>query len=316
MKNPDRIVIHFAEIALKGRNRGDFEQRLRDNVAHRLKKLGLHWTVRRAHKYLFVEVADGDGQALARALDAIAHSSGVAWYAPARWLPGAQGGNGIEPDFGAIERNAVEVARESYRPGATFRLRVNRAWKPFPLTSDVLARDLGAAVIGQTDWDKVDLRRPDHVIHVDVHHDGVYVHGDRLPGLGGLPAGTSGRVLTLLSGGIDSPVAAYLMARRGCKVDFIHFSATSTQQREAATGKVAELARLVSCYTQHSRLWVVPFTPYELATLTDQTPYEVVLFRRFMARTAEALAGRIRAEALVTGDNLGQVASQTIENLV
>jgi thiamine biosynthesis protein ThiI len=130
-----------------------------------------------------------------------------------------------------------------------------------------------------------------------------------------LPVSSAGRVLTLLSGGIDPPVAAWLMAKRGCRVDLIHFTAASLQLEEAQDYKVTLLARILNRYTLHSRLFLVPYTYFDLALMRTKVDYELVLFRRFMARVAEKLADRLKAQALVTGDNLSQVASQTLSNL-
>ncbi|PZP55760.1 MAG: hypothetical protein DI596_11100 [Azospira oryzae] len=137
-----------------------------------------------------------------------------------------------------------------------------------------------------------------------------------MEGIGGLPVGASGRVLTLLSGGIDSPVAAYLMAKRGCRVDFLHVAATRIDQESVAASPVAELARLLSRYTLRSRLFVVPSARFDIRLLQRRTDYEQIMFRRFAARLGERLARRLGAPALVAGDSLGQVASQTLKNMV
>jgi thiamine biosynthesis protein ThiI len=161
----------------------------------------------------------------------------------------------------------------------------------------------------------VSLRQPDITFNLDFRVEATYLFSHRIRGPGGLPVGSAGRVLTLLSGGIDSPVAAWLMAKRGCRVDFIHFTASSLQPGEVQAYKVTKLADMVSSYTLQSRLFLVPYTYFDLAIMRAEIDYELVLFRRFMARVAEKLARRLRAEALVTGDNLSQVASQTLSNL-
>src|SRR5699024_8582638 len=133
---------------------------------------------------------------------------------------------------------------------------------------------------------------------------------------GGLPVGTAGRVISLLSSGIDSPVAAYLMAKRGCEIDFVHFTATRVQQMRAGEELVARIVQQLSRYTQRSRLYLLPYTQFDMALMGHNSGFDVVLFRRFMSRMAARLAGATRAQALVSGDSLGQVASQTLENLV
>ncbi|MGH8272378.1 MAG: tRNA sulfurtransferase, partial [Gammaproteobacteria bacterium] len=160
------------------------------------------------------------------------------------------------------------------------------------------------------------LSAPDRTFHIGIYPQGVLLYAERNIGLGGLPAGSSGRVLALLSGGIDSPVAAFLMARRGCRVDCLHFSANYLDRDHAADTPVGRLARRLSRYTQQLTLHVAPYVPFDLALTGQHSGYELVLFRRFMLRTAERLARRRRAVALVSGDSLSQVASQTLENLV
>jgi len=310
----NNIIVHYGEIGLKGKNRASFEQRLQGNIARRLASEDLHWHVHKARGYLFVIVPGNQASRCDAALDALRSTPGVVWAAPACWLPARElDGEGGLP---AIEAPLLELARETFRPGARFRMRVKRADKRFPVSSTELQKRFGAAVLQQTPWEAVDLERPDQVFHVDIYSDSVYVYGNRVPGMGGLPVGSTGHALTLLSGGIDSPVAAWLMAKRGCSVDFIHFSATMTQQRDAGSGKIARMVAHLSRVTRRSRLYVVPYQPFELATLTAQTRYELIVFRRFMAATAQRLAQQLGAQVLVTGDSLGQVASQTMENIV
>jgi len=314
---PARIVLHCPEITLKGRNQGEFQQRLRDNVVHRLRGAGLPWRVRPARGRLYVDIPSDAGDAVTAALAALAEVPGVDTLAAARWLrPSLTGQHGDAPDWDLVEAAVVAAAREAYRPDATFAVRVNRVDKRLATTSQTLERRLGDAVRRDTDWERVRLKHPDRTFHVDVYPDGMYCYADKRPGPGGLPVGASGRVLALLSGGIDSPVAAYLAAKRGCAVDFLHLSASAAPGPDAAGSVVARLAARVSRYSLRSRLWLAPYVHFDLALPGDRTGYELVLFRRFMARVAERLARRIGAQALVTGDSLGQVASQTLENLV
>jgi thiamine biosynthesis protein ThiI len=187
--------------------------------------------------------------------------------------------------------------------------------KNYELDSEGLNRHLGT-FIQQTFPDRtVDLDHPDLEIHVEVLHKRFLVYFEKNPGPGGLPAGVSGKVLTLLSGGIDSPIAAWRMIRRGCRTHFVHFhSMPFTSQ--ASVDKVRELAALLEPWQGPSRLQIVPFCSIQQAIVTDApAPYRVILYRRFMARIAEALARRDGALALVTGESLGQVASQTLANI-
>ena len=221
-----------------------------------------------------------------------------------------------ELDRPRVESIVVRLARESYRAQMTFAVRVHRVDKKFTLSSAEMERWLGQVVRDCTEWERVRLDDPDVTIHVDIYTDAVFFYTERPTGIGGLPVASSGHVLSLLSGGIDSPVASFLLARRGCTVDFFHMSATHMTEGELERSVPGRLAQKLSRFTLRSRLFVVPYTHFDLALSGKNTGYETVLFRRFLFRVAEALALKTRAIAIVTGDSLSQVASQTIENLV
>lgn len=314
----NNILLRYAEVGLKGRNRAAIERVLADNVRARLADLGLQWRVDRARSYLFVRVSrEADHAQVQVAVQALQQVSGLVWIVPALRLPGRTQRNGQAPvSEQELAETLARFAEARFRPDSSFRVTVKRADKRHPGDSTALQQSLGRHLLESTRWRTVSLTAADRDFHVEIYPESVYFHVNRFPGIGGLPVGVSGRTLVLLSGGIDSPVAAYLMARRGCAVDFVHFSATALQQEQAAAGKMGRLAAAISRYTGHSRLVVLPYTPFELAMLTAQTRYELIVFRRFMATTAERLAADTGAQALVTGDSLGQVASQTMENLV
>jgi len=314
----NNLILRYGEVGLKGRNRADIERTLADNCRAALEAAGVDWPVRRARSYLFVRMAEGAGEdALAQAVAALQRVSGLVWIIPAVRLPGRKlRDDQAPPPQEELAGVLAEFAEARFQPGARFRVTVKRADKRHPGDSTSLQRYFGTYLSEHTRWRDVSLTQAECDFHVDIYPESVYLHERHFAGMGGLPVGLSGRVLLLLSGGIDSPVAAYQMARRGCTVDLVHFSATHLQQEEAAAGKIARLAGVISRYTGHSRLFVVPYTPFELAMLTARTRYELMVFRRFMAATAQRLAGELGAQALVTGDSLGQVASQTMENLV
>ena len=203
----------------------------------------------------------------------------------------------------------VSWARAVYSPGKTFRIRGNRGNKSYPATSPQIEQVLGSLIVEETPWERVKLKNPDQTFYVDVQDDGIYLYLEKIKGAGGLPVGVGGRILVLFSGGIDSPVAAYMMARRGCPVDFIHFT-VSDPRRSGKEDKIPELARILSRYTIRSRLFLVPYVHFDMALLRKKSRYRLILFRRFMARVAEQLAGRTGSVALATGDALGQVASR------
>ena len=193
-------------------------------------------------------------------------------------------------------------------------MRASRADKSYSHTSPEIERELGGRIKAACGW-RVDLRQPDVDVRVEVLPDCAYYSLERHPGAGGLPSGASGHVLCLLSGGIDSPVAAYRMMRRGCRVRFVHFHAYPILSR-ASQEKAREIAELLTRHQLSSRLYVVAFGELQQRVVVSAPPpLRVVLYRRLMMRIAERLARRAGARALVTGDSVGQVASQTLENL-
>jgi thiamine biosynthesis protein ThiI len=309
---PHRLLVHYAEIGIKGQNRPRFAELLRQNIEHRLRRAGVAARVRLTHDGLYVEIPPGAD--VDRLVALVAQVPGIAWLAPTYSLPRPAAG-WSEADVERIAAALVALARQrAVQP--TFKVRVKRSDKRFPLNSGELARRFGAAIIQRSGWSKVSLEHPDRTFSVHIAREAAYLFTDRVEGIGGLPVGASGRVLTLLSGGIDSPVAAYLMAKRGCRVDFLHVAATRIDQESVAASPVAELARLLSRYTLRSRLFVVPSARFDIRLLQRRTDYEQIMFRRFAARLGERLARRLGAPALVAGDSLGQVASQTLKNMV
>jgi thiamine biosynthesis protein ThiI len=311
-----RILMSYGELALKGRNLGDFKQRLVSNIRLRLADLPGDWPAAFQHDRVFVEVPAGGEAHVPAAIGRLHEVAGLASIAPARWYSAAQTGQVLRPDYDLIEGEVLALAERHFQSGASFRVRVNRADKRFPARSNELERRLGALIIERTDWDRVSLKTPDRVFYVSIYPEGMYFFAERLRGMGGLPTGSGGRVLALLSGGIDSPVAAWLMTKRGCAVDFVHFTATHSRELMAENNKVVDMARHLSRYTLRSRLYLLPYTHFDLALMESDTDYGLVLFRRFMARTAERLCRDTGGLALVSGDSLGQVASQTLENMV
>jgi thiamine biosynthesis protein ThiI len=312
------ILVHFGELGLKGRNQPMFRRQLRRNLRRRLGAMGLDWPIDDAVGVFVIRVPHSDANRLTPAvLDAVRNVFGVVWIAAARRLPPHRFTIESRPaDVAQIQEHLLDVAKSQYAPEKSFCVRVNRGNKRLPFASPELAAELGQIIRDHTPWQRVNLKAPDITFNLDLRCAGTYVYGEKLRGPGGLPVGTSGRVLALLSGGIDSPVAAYLMAKRGCRVDFIHFTAGFMQREEAVGSKVWELARHLGQFTLGSRLFLVPYAHFDVALTRQKVGYQLVLFRRFMVRVAEKLAGQIRARALVTGDNLSQVASQTLSNLI
>lgn len=312
MMTPNSLLVHYGELALKGRNRDEFEMALRENLKQRLQAEGLRWPVRRHHGQIFIDINEPGSQPLDQIQQILADMAGVATVALAYWR-GA--GAGHLADLAWLEEAIVTLATAEHVSGG-FAVRVQRADKRFPIPSDALERRLGALILARTPWTQVNLKQPARIFHVDIHPAGIGLYTHKLQGIGGLPVFTGGHALALLSGGIDSPVAAFLMAKRGCRVDFLHLTASHVQLHQLVDNPVVELVRMLSRYTLRSRLYLAPNTHFDLALSGQHTGYEVILLRRFIQRLGAVLAARWGAAALVSGDSLGQVASQTLENLI
>jgi thiamine biosynthesis protein ThiI len=292
------VMLKFGELALKGRNRPRFVGALERNLRRLTADLGPLEVRHRGG--VFIVTGDVPQEAL---VERCLRLPGVSVVQPALRC---------ERDATAAADAAVELLRE--RPGRTFAVRASRRDKTFPLRSIELARLLGDAVrvrLGLT----VDLGEPDLELFVEVDNKELLVSVARLRGAGGLPVGTSGRALVLLSGGIDSPVAAYRMMKRGLRCDFIHFSGRPFTSPESIY-KAYALAGRLDGFQGDSRLYVVTFGPAQRRLSTAGAGrLQVLSQRRLMVRVASALGERLGADALVTGDSLGQVASQTLPNL-
>lgn len=292
-------LLMFGELALKGRRRSSFAAVLERNLRRAMRRTGEIELHRRGSSFLVVSTPEG----LADALEVALELPGLSVVQPALR---------IEPAVDRAATAAVELLRD-LEPGS-FAVRARRRDKSFPVGSMDIARQVGAVVNEQLGR-RVDLSHPAVEVHVDAHARDLFVSVDRLRGAGGLPVGTSGRAMVLLSGGIDSPVAAHRMMRRGLRCDFVHFSGQPLTGPESAYKAYALVARL-NRFQGRSRLFVVPFgITQRLLASSGAGRLQVLAGRRLMVRVADALARREHCEALVTGDSLGQVASQTLRNL-
>jgi len=303
------IVLRYHEVALKGRNRPFFVRHLTEHVRRVLAGLPIG-EVRRASARVVVPLGDEAAWPDARAR--LARVFGVANFALAHELPI----DTREGDALAEVRRLGEaiLPRLPRTPIESFRVLTKRSDKRFALTSPEVNRELGAMIQGATGT-RVDLSNAALTVAVDILRGRAFFSVEKVAGAGGLPVGTSGRVLALLSGGIDSPVAAWRMMRRGCRVDFVHFHSVPFLDRTSQE-KARELARILAHWQLDGTLHLVPFGEVQRQVVAAVgRPLRVVLYRRMMLRIAEAIARVAGAEALVTGDSLGQVASQTLANL-
>ncbi len=315
-----RVLIRSPEIRIKGRNRASFREALKRNLGRRLAPLGPGWKASSIGDRVWVEVPPERDRDLDDALERIATVFGLQLALPAYLIPRRDEGGGEVPAERAA-RTALELAirlasAEPPLPGGGFALRVRRRDKGFPIPSLQLAREIGRAVLERSPWERVDLSHPALTVYIEAHEEALYVWTRRIAGPGGLPVGSAARVVSLLSGGFDSPVAAWMIAGRGCVVDFVHLTPGRADPEEPSSAKAIRLVKSLSRFTGRSRLVLVPYTRFDLGLVGSRTGYEALLFRRFAFRCGETTARRFAARALVTGDSLSQVASQTLENLV
>ena len=296
------ILLKNGEIALKGLNRSVFEDKLISNARRRLEELG-KFSFRKAQSTIFVEPKDEDID-LDEAVDILQKVYGIIALTKAAV---------VEKDFDAIKETAISYLKDELMEAKTFKVDAKRSDKSFPLKSPEICRELGGYILENFPHLTVDVHNPDVNVVVEVRDYAAYVHGKQLPGAGGIPVGSGGRALLLLSGGIDSPVAGAMMAKRGLEVYAIHF-ASPPYTSERAKQKVITLAEKMTAYCGRINLFVVPFTEIQ-ERIKDDCPEELftVIMRRYMMRIACRIARQQDCEALVTGESVGQVASQTIQ---
>ncbi|MCA1705325.1 MAG: THUMP domain-containing protein, partial [Actinobacteria bacterium] len=286
----DALVAHYAEIGLKGRNRGFFEHKLTRNIESVLS--GFQFTIRSGFGRVVIDFAGDDAM---EAAPRVADVFGVAYVGC---------GYRTEATMAALEDTALRLARS--QPLDSFRIKARRSYSDFPQSSQEVNEIIGARVKDETGG-RVDLKAPDATIWVELFGNAAIVYRHRLPGVGGLPVGTSAKMLALLSGGIDSPVAAWRLARRGAAVELLHFHAQPFT--DASSQRQAErLAGRLERFLLPTVLHVVPLAEVQTEVVAHARPeLRVVLYRQAMMRIAARLADEIGAAALITGDSLGQV---------
>ena len=298
----DILLLKLGEIILKGLNRRSFEQKLVGNVRRRLVGLG-NFSVSCMQSTIYVEPLDEEAD-LDAAFAAMQDVFGIVKISRAA---------ACEKDRDAIVALAKEYLKDDFRRAKSFKVESKRSDKRFPMTSIQLSQYVGGELAEAFPDCAVDVHNPELTVHIEIRELAAYVHSTPAEGAGGMPVGSNGIAVSLLSGGIDSPVSTYMIARRGVRlipVHFFSFPYTSQQAKE----KVIELARLLTAYCGDMTLEVVPFTHIQ-EEIRDKCPEEffTLIMRRFMMRIATAIAVQAGARAIVTGENLGQVASQTME---
>ncbi len=299
------ILLKLGELVLKGLNRHFFEEQLMANARRRLKAYGEFKVItRQSITYVEPKTEDCDMDGAFRAMKTVFGAAGVCRC------------RACEKDKEAMLAAIQEFLAEDLSKAKTFKVECKRSDKTFPLNSIQLAQYLGGELDDLYPHLTADMHHPDLTVYVEVRDDRAFVHGNTQPGAGGLPVGMAGRAVSLLSGGIDSPVASWMMAKRGLELDMVHFF-SYPYTSEAAKEKVLELAGILTPWTGRLVVHVVPFTAIQ-EELRRSCPEELftILMRRFMMRISAQVACRVGAKALITGESLGQVASQTMEAML
>lgn len=291
------VVCHYSEIGLKGKNRSFFEEKLVKNI----KRVVEEGQVRRISGRILIELKQEVDQEKIR--ERLKKIPGIAYFAFAQ---------SCDQDIESINHKAVEIL--DGKEFKSFRVTTKRSNKRFELNSQQVSEKVGAAIVEAYDK-KVDLEDYDLNLRIEIVEDCVFLYTDRVEGQRGLPVGVSGKVVSLLSGGIDSPVASYYAMRRGLKVVFVHFSSYPFTE-QSSVEKAKKIVEILSQFQFDSKLYVVPFSEIQQEILTNcEASFRVILYRRFMFKLAERIAEKENAKGLVTGESVGQVASQTLENM-
>ena len=294
------FLVHYGEIGLKGKNRSFFEKKLAQNIKLSLKGMGCT-EVRRIYGRILVMLhPEANVAAIQERLGKV---MGIAHFELAL---------AAEPTINAIQDAALELVK--VRQFKTLKVETKRANKRFPLTSPEVSATVGAHLLSATGA-SADMHTPDLRCNIEIVDEAAYIYVEKIRGVGGLPVGASGKVLIMLSGGIDSPVAAWRMMKRGVKALFVHFYSYPYTDK-ASLEKVEELAEILATWNYRTQIYLVSFAEVQREIVTQTpAPFRVILYRRMMVRIAQQIAAAARAECLVTGESLGQVASQTLGNL-
>ena len=300
MAEYDTILIRYGELTTKGKNRKDFVRKLDQNIRGILKDFTALKFQRGYDRYYIVL----NGQDPSPVCEKLKKVFGISSFSLTER---------VDSDLNVITARCLEIAKNS--PAKTFKMISRRHDKTFPLKSDAINRHVAGVILEHTDM-KVDVHHPELELRVEVHAGDTYLMSEKIPGAGGYPTGINGKVLLMLSGGIDSPVAAYSLMKRGLDVEAVHF-ASPPYTSDNARQKVLDLASMMSEYNQgRMRVHIVNFTELQLEIYkTSGDPYAVTLMRRMMVRLAQRIAEANGCLAIGTGESLGQVASQTLESI-
>lgn len=297
--NYDYILIRFGELSTKGKNKKDFIKKLLHNIKNALRN-HQNLSYERTHDRLYIYL---NNESVNDIILILKNVFGISSYSLAKK---------IKTNLNEIKNTSLAMI--STCKGKTFKIDTRRSWKQFEMNSDSINREVAAVILQNTEL-KVNVKEPDIRLAIEIHQESTYLMFDRYKGAGGYPVGVGGKALVMLSGGIDSPVAAYLTMKRGIAVECIHYASppyTSQQARE----KVLDLARKLAPYQGHVRVHMVPFTPLQLEIYKQcDESYAITIMRRMMYRIASQLLEKTNCLAIVNGESIGQVASQTLDSM-
>ncbi len=302
---PTHILCHYGEIGTKGKNRRQFERKLKDNMKAGLKATcpGSYVEIRTVRGRIVIELSKIGRESLDSMKEVLRNTFGLVYFAPATRM---------EQKKEILEAAALELVKTL--PGESFRITTRRSDPNIPLSTQKMNEEIGAAVVEKF-GKKVNLTQPDVNCHIDLVEDSAFVYAHRIDGFGGLPVGMGGKVLSMISGGIDSPVATWQMMKRGAFINYLHFHSVPYTS-DASIKKVLDVIKVFQKHQLRATLFLAELAPIQEEVIEKcHEKYRIILYRRFMFRIAEALAKREGAHAVITGESLGQVASQTIENM-
>ncbi|MCF0117055.1 MAG: tRNA 4-thiouridine(8) synthase ThiI [Bacilli bacterium] len=295
----ERIMIRFGELSTKGKNKKDFIFQLGNNIRHALKDYKkLKYVIQMDHIYIDLNGEDEDA-IITRLQDV----SGIHSFSLV---------SKIDADIENIKNKALEVIKSS--SGKTFKVKTKRAEKTYPIHSEEINRMVAGKILANTDW-KVDVHNPDILLSIEIRQDGCYIFTKTIEGAGGYPLGVGGKVMMMISGGIDSPVAAYQLMKRGVMCEMIHY-ASPPYTSAAVLDKIKDLCKVLNKYQPQIRVHIIPFTTIQEQIYKNcDESYAITIMRRMMYRLAERYALRRKCLAIANGESVGQVASQTLASM-
>jgi len=297
-----QYIIRFAEIALKGKNRNQFIKKLQKNISCKLKDI--NHSIITSHSQLFLIIQPAKQNTKNQINQALSTTFGISWFAQTVTCP---------TNIDSLARTGLQIIKQ-YK-FKSFALKVNRSDKTLNITSQEIATKIGQIIKDKTKT-QVNLNNPDFTLFIDLNLPQSYLYAEKFSGPGGLPVGSSGKLLCLLSGGFDSALASYLLAKRGSAIDYLHFHIFPDNQKIINT-KIPQIVNTLYPFTLSKNIYLASYTPFQLEMLNQKnTRQELIVFRRLMIKVASLLAQKNNYQAIILGDSLGQVASQTIENIV